>query len=160
MTLLKCLLNPNVALKHDWLILKLKHYNLRFTNQRKITFCPILPTRVSHIFWTALRPLSQIKKFCRLQRWKIILLKKLAFNIQIKSELMFKYRLEQARATSGPRATYGPPSIFMWPASYILSFLNSYIDYEKNIKHQENICFIVKTTSKLVYMDMYWPADV
>jgi len=38
------------------------------------------------------------------------------------------YGLDQARATSGPRATYGPPSILMWPMSYILSFINSYID--------------------------------
>ena len=41
--------------------------------------------------------------------------------------------LEQAWATSGPRATYGPPSTLMWPASYIRSFLNSYIDYENTL---------------------------
>jgi len=37
---------------------------------------------------------------------------------------------------SGPQATYGPPNNLMWPASYIRSFLNSYIDYENtfNIK--------------------------
>ncbi len=28
-------------------------------------------------------------------------------------------KLKQAWATSGPRATYGPPSTLMWPASYI-----------------------------------------
>ncbi len=31
---------------------------------------------------------------------------------------------------SGLRATYGPPSTLMWPMSYILSFLNSYFDYD------------------------------
>jgi hypothetical protein len=29
------------------------------------------------------------------------------------------YRIYQAWATSGPRATYGPPSTLMWPSSYI-----------------------------------------
>jgi len=29
------------------------------------------------------------------------------------------FNLDQAWATSGPRATYGPPSTLMWPASYI-----------------------------------------
>ncbi len=45
-------------------------------------------------------------------------------------------RLVQAWTTSGPRATYGPPSTLMWPASYIRSFLNNYWDYENalNIK--------------------------
>jgi len=54
-------------------------------------------------------------------------------------ELYFDIReslLKQAWATSGPRATYGPPNTLMWPASYIRSLLNSYIDYENilNIK--------------------------
>jgi len=49
--------------------------------------------------------------------------------------LVFQWRvgLDQAWATSGPRATYGPPSTLMWPASYIWSFLNSYIDYENTL---------------------------
>jgi hypothetical protein len=42
-------------------------------------------------------------------------------------------RLGQVWATSGPRATYGSPSTLMWPASYIWSFLNSYIDYENTL---------------------------
>jgi len=33
--------------------------------------------------------------------------------------------LNQAWATSGPRATSDPPSTLMWPASYIRTFLNS-----------------------------------
>ncbi len=37
-------------------------------------------------------------------------------------------RLVQAWTTSGPRATYGPPSTLMWPTSYIWSFLNRYFD--------------------------------
>jgi len=69
-----------------------------------------------------------------------------------------KILLPQAWATSGTRATYGPPSTLMWPASYIWSFLNSYIDYEV-IEYHEITCFITKTTLKSVYMDMYWPAD-
>jgi len=44
--------------------------------------------------------------------------------------VIFTDPLEQAWATSGPRATYGPLSTLMWPASHIWSFLNSYIDYE------------------------------
>jgi len=42
-------------------------------------------------------------------------------------------RLGQVWATSGPRATYGSPSTLMWPASFIWSFLNSYIDYENTL---------------------------
>ncbi len=38
--------------------------------------------------------------------------------------------VDQALAKSGLRVTYGPPSTLMWPASYIWSFLNGYIDYE------------------------------
>ena len=34
-------------------------------------------------------------------------------------EQVLFYTLGQAWATSGPRATYGPPSTLMWPASYI-----------------------------------------
>jgi len=64
----------------------------------------------------------------------------------------------QAWATSGPRVTYGPLSTLMSPASYIWSFLNSYIDNEF-IEYQESTCFITKTTLKSVYMDMDWPAD-
>jgi len=42
----------------------------------------------------------------------------------------YNYCLDQAWATSGPRATYGPPSTLMWPASYIWKCLNSYIDHK------------------------------
>jgi len=45
--------------------------------------------------------------------------------------------LYQAWATSGPRATYGPPSTLMWPASYIWSFLNSYIAYENTLNSKK-----------------------
>ncbi len=41
--------------------------------------------------------------------------------------------LIQAWATSGPRATYGPPSTLMWPASYVSSFINSYLDLENTL---------------------------
>jgi len=51
--------------------------------------------------------------------------------------------VDQAWATSGPRATYGPPSTLMWPESYLWSFLNSYIDYEV-IEYQEITCFILQ----------------
>jgi len=46
--------------------------------------------------------------------------------------------LIQAWETSGLRATYGPPSTFMWPSSCIWSHLDSYIDYE-NILNVKNI---------------------
>jgi len=45
--------------------------------------------------------------------------------------------VEQAWATSGPRATYGPSSTLMWPASYIWSFLNSYIGYENTLNNKK-----------------------
>ncbi len=63
-----------------------------------------------------------------------------------------------ACVTSGPQATYGLPSTFMWFANYIWSFLNNHIDYE-NTLNIKNICFTTKTTLKSVYMDMYWPED-
>ena len=49
--------------------------------------------------------------------------------------------LVQAWATSGPRATCGPPSILMWPASYVESFLTSYFDIESMLKIQEMSSF-------------------
>ncbi len=49
----------------------------------------------------------------------------------------FFYLLGQAWATSGPRATYGPPSTSMWPASYIWSFINTYIDYENTLNSKK-----------------------
>jgi len=65
----------------------------------------------------------------------------LAFTLRVSQRIPTSlvlniYHLEQAWATSGPRATYGPPNTLMWPASYIRSFLNTYIDYENilNIK--------------------------
>jgi len=36
------------------------------------------------------------------------------------------------RPARGPH-TARPPSILMWPSSYILSFINSYIDYENKL---------------------------
>jgi hypothetical protein len=58
------------------------------------------------------------------------------------------------RATSGSRATYGPQSNLMWPASH-KSFLNSYFDYESTLNIKKNH----KTTLISVYMNMYWPED-
>jgi len=50
-----------------------------------------------------------------------------------RKKLIFtNYQVAQAWETSGPRATYGPPSA-MRPVSYILSYLDSYIDYENTL---------------------------
>jgi len=46
--------------------------------------------------------------------------------------------LDQARTMSGPPATYGPPSIFMWPSS----FINSYIDYKNRLNCKLNMTSI------------------
>ena len=43
---------------------------------------------------------------------------------------VFGITLDQAWATSGPRATCDPPSTLMWPASYVWSFLTSNVDIE------------------------------
>jgi len=67
-------------------------------------------------------------------------------------------------ATSGPRATYGPPSTLMWPASYIWSFLNSYIDYEKHwtsrkylLYHKNNLKFSLHVPL-IPNLSLMWPA--
>ncbi len=65
--------------------------------------------------------------------------------------------LDQAWATSGLRATYGPQSTFMWPASYIWSYLDCYFDNEKTLKIKA--ISASKTNFKSVYIDMYWPTD-
>ncbi len=58
---------------------------------------------------------------------------KMVFFLIISIQLtLLIYCIVQAWATTGPRATYGPPSTLMWPASYIWSFLNSYIGYKKH----------------------------
>jgi len=54
-------------------------------------------------------------------------------------------RLVQAWTTSGPRATYGPPSTLMWPASYIRSFLNNYWDYENALNIKKIFTLSLKT---------------
>ncbi len=76
--------------------------------------------------------------------------------------------LEQAWATSGPRATYGPPSILMWPASYIWSFLNSYFDYENTLnikkvpvllqKRPYNLLTWACTGPRIPNLSLMWPA--
>jgi hypothetical protein len=86
--------------------------------------------------------------------WAISFTNKTVTNFTCKHNLKLgsfvtPYALCQAWATSDPRATYGPPSTLMWPASYIWSFLNTYIDYEV-IEYQEITCFITKTTLKQV----------
>ena len=59
------------------------------------------------------------------------------------------YLLDQAWATSGPRATYGPPSTLTWPASYVWNFLTNDFHVENMLKIQKNICFITKRTLKI-----------
>jgi len=56
-------------------------------------------------------------------------------------------------------ATSGPPSTLMWPAIYIWSFLHSYIEYEKKLNIKKVSALSQKKTLKLVWMDMYWPAN-
>ena len=61
--------------------------------------------------------------------------------------------LQQAWATSGPRATCGPPSTLMWPASYVWSFLTRYFYFENMLK----ICFIVKITLRSYF---FWESRI
>ncbi len=65
--------------------------------------------------------------------------------------------LEQAWATSGPRATYGPPSTLMWPASYIWIFLNRYIAHKTSRKTWNQFTWTC-TGPRIPKLSLMWPA--
>jgi hypothetical protein len=57
--------------------------------------------------------------------------------------LIIKKNLEQAWATSGPRATCGPQSLLMlWPESYISSILESYFDVGNMLEFKKAHIFL------------------
>ncbi len=62
--------------------------------------------------------------------------------------------LDQAWATSGPRATSGPQSTLMWPASFNLSILNSYF-LEDMLKIQKKIIYL-KNNLKIIFLLCFW----
>jgi hypothetical protein len=70
------------------------------------------------------------------------------FNLLHWTEREFEtHALDQAWATYGPRATSGPRSTLMWPASYNSEFYIAIL-YRKHVKIPENFYFLIKIASK------------
>jgi len=99
--------------EHLYLVKRVVH----LVDKKSVACCKKLHLKSCNFLWCYL----QIRKDFYLRRQT---------NVKI---CRWCYLIDQAWATSGPRATYGPPSTWRWSASYIWSFLNRYIDYENTL---------------------------